>query len=657
MLGLSGLRLVASRSRSGWRGHTVCVAEPGLISAKPFLTAAWRLAPWAAQHPFVLRPAFWALSLAGCMFVLATLVVAGVASGVVYGALSVALVVIVAGLWGWRRLVQPSDRTLVFLCRFAATAGDAAWAERQLAAVSERLDMEPAADYLEVRVLPAPVTADHAIVLIEETPAKAVVFGNVRTGPETARWETEMLVSWPGDNPRFDTHIEGAELEFFDRKTQPAPRHEREIDAQAPLAHLADERFEADHADHIEGTLLTLAAAASDDAEHSLQAVTAAEAYRAAVSPRTRAALEIARALATDEPLGAVLGRLERAGHGDADHADLWNFAAALSYFEGEKSRQWARQRLRFSEQAVRAAPDNSTARYNLAEALMTAGQPERALRELERVAQDDAYRDRHYVHLGCGILSYNFGRFERALPYYQRAAELRDTARVRLYLGDTYRQLGDEMAARREYLAALHRDPTLVDAHRGYWYRLDDETVPSLWYDRLLGPLVSWSDGWDSAWRRRLVRPIIWRLTRWHYRRHPEDSRVHYILGATALLRGDFVFAEERLKFAVKLIPVDIQARARLAVARGLQGRLEAAKTELVTIARAPRLPGTPDDPGFPLQLPDSKEARVFEVWMPFLDEPKLFWRNQENGVALEGLVEEVFDLHPLEADTEPPS
>ena len=115
-------------------------------------------------------------------------------------------------------------------------------------------------------------------------------------------------------------------------------RHEAMVEFDTPLSRLVAERFESDHVDRIEGTMLALVAAVAnregDDALMS-EALEAAHEFRPKLSVRTRAALEVVRAAVEVERFATVsdlLDSLEEAGLHDADHVDLWNFLTSLAY-------------------------------------------------------------------------------------------------------------------------------------------------------------------------------------------------------------------------------------------------------------------------------------------------------------------------------------
>ena len=644
-------------SLSGRDAKTLPVdsSTPGV---RMFLAAAWRLIPAATKYPFVLRPAAWRLALGLWLAVAVGFGVVLVPLWQAYAGLGVLLAVILAGRFGWSELVAPSENAVVLVSQLAASSREAeSHAGDHLDALVERLSSDSLlARALDIRVLPVAVSKDQAEVLIDETPAFAVVFGSVRAAAGKARWRAEMLLRSPGAEStgpaahlEIDPVLKEITVTQFGRRQRAPTRHEMVVDAQQSLTALTAERFEARHVDAIEATLQALVADryhATGDDESAREALDAASRYRQELSLKTRATLEVTRAhLAAAESLDPAIARLEEAGNADADHPDVWTTGVLLSFLSQRDTKAAIKQRVRFARRAVQASPDDPTARYNLGAALLTAGKSGSALAEYRLAAEHAAYRDRAYVHMDVGVLAYNAGDMITAAAAYRRVVELQPTARGHLYLADALRRLGDEHGARENYLAALRRDRRLVDAHRGYWYVLPpgaEETTPRFLYDRVAVPLLAWSDGLTQVWRRRLVRPLIWRLALHHHRSHPEDSRLYFSLGAYALVRGKPELAEEMLTFAIRLLPADLQARARLAAVLGLQGRESEAAAELRRIKQAPLMPGTPGDPGFPYAVPDGAAARALDLWMPFLDEPKLTRHSRYEG--FEALVEHTF-------------
>lgn len=293
------------------------------------------------------------------------------------------------------------------------------------------------------------------------------------------------LVQWPSPEATAgtthliaDPQARTIVAQDYGRRARVPPRHEVVVDAAQPIVGLTAERFQARHADRIEGSLLALVAEelnlAQDDAG-ATQALDAAEEFRSSLSVQGRATLEVTRALVapTDEA-EATLARLEAAGNADADHADLWNACHLLGFLCQQPTRQSARRQVRFAERAVRAGPEDPMAHYNLGEAFATVGEPSKALAEFAAAVESPEYANRHYAHSAMGMVHYNAGRYSDACEAYQRSVFLRPSSQGHVLLADSYRQLGENDEARFHYREALVLDPSLVDAHRGYWFSPD---------------------------------------------------------------------------------------------------------------------------------------------------------------------------------------
>lgn len=596
------------------------VAEPLITFLKPLLPVARKILPWALKHPFVLRPRSWLLALLGWFVLGSLLLTSGIRGPVVFLPLGLLLAFIIAGIVGWHRLTAASEHPVVLMTEFAAdTATGREAAHRHRKALVERLATGPLGNHLEVRGVPVAMNREQVRRLLDAVPAMAVVYGSVKAIATQGTWEAELLLRWPSDTGA-PAHVHGDAddlvVEAFDRRTEVPDHHEAVVEPQAPLERLIAERFEADHADRVEGTLLALVASDSDDDETAAKLRSGAEDHRPWLSERTRAALEVVRARTEDFPSGtAMLDALEEAGLRDANHVDLWNFLSAISFLGLLAGDVPVERHAQFAERAVSADPDNPTARYNLGEAYMALGRPEDALEAFTAVSGHPEYRNRYYVHLARGIIAYNLDRPADARDAYRRAVELHPTARGYLYLADAHRRIGEDDKARKNYRRALQLQPTLVDAHRGYWYveRSGDglPRVSSWWLDVAYRVLA-----WVLPRRPR----VLYRLVKLHYRLYPEDSRVHFMLGAHALLLERFEEAEERLQFAYELLDgADIEALARLIIVWALQGRREEAREGLATLRRAPSL-----ETG---SAPNAEELaqRAGNLLSPFLDRSEL--------------------------------
>src|SRR6202012_3299287 len=69
-------------------------------------------------------------------------------------------------------------------------------------------------------------------------------------------------------------------------------------------------------------------------------------------------------------------------------------------------------------------------------------------------------------ANLHLGVLQYQDGNLEEAIPHLEKAAELAPTdPQAHLHLGKALRDKGDQDGALREFAAAVNLDPSLVDA------------------------------------------------------------------------------------------------------------------------------------------------------------------------------------------------
>lgn len=313
-------------------------------AVRPFLGVAKRVVPWAIDHPFIARPAVWNVLIAFWFVAAILAVVLGVTATPLFLGLAVALAFLVGGMWGWHRLSAPTARPLIFISQFApATPGASEAALNHLHAVDKRLTEGLLGEHATLRRLPVPLTRDQAGRLLDATGASGVAFGSVRAIADVGSWEAELLMRWPGDtHPEATVHITPDLMveAHVNRRHRAPDRHETQTDSQSPLAALIEERYESQHVDRVEGTLLVLTAAALSraEADDEVQAcLQGAERYRDSLSPRTRAALELTRsAVSADfEITEASLRELERVGLRDADHSDLWNFLVMLAYLGG----------------------------------------------------------------------------------------------------------------------------------------------------------------------------------------------------------------------------------------------------------------------------------------------------------------------------------
>jgi tetratricopeptide (TPR) repeat protein len=586
----------------------------------------WRLLRLSRRKPFLLSPSYWGLGLFIAIAIGFACVLVDAAFPVLL--LPIALFVLsISGSAGWRYLKKSSDNPIVFFSRFnssTASAQDAAI--EHLKALGERLRDEPSlVARFDLREIPEVLTEDQARLLLEEGPASAVVYGEVRTGGDVARWELDMLLSWRlGDGFITNVRTVGPKeltAQAFSRSQAPAPLHEQFVDADQPLRKLAAERFESNHVDRIVGTLLVLAGtSARPDAREMKRCFEAAAPYRSVLSPQARGAIEVNSAFAEDEgSLPQLFGHLQRAAEGDADHVELWNTLVSISflrYLAGEIS---AADHVKTAMRAVESDPTNAMAHYNLGEAYMSNAEVDAGLTEFESLVDDPEYSTRPYLHMGIGVIHYNHTKqFADARDAYQRAVNLQSSPQAHLYLADSHRVLKEYKPALEHYRQALLLDRELIDAHRGYWgtMRESEQTQEEGLWDSLVRMTAP-----SNLRVRRLLRPLNRKLLLWRLGHHPEDSRIHYMLGAQSLLIQDYANAERRLIYANDLSDGhDLEAQARLAVVRGLQGRISEAESLLEGIRSAQPPPASDGGLDF-----STKAGKIMSILLPFLDEPRL--------------------------------
>ncbi|MDX6671467.1 MAG: hypothetical protein QOI91_1830 [Solirubrobacteraceae bacterium] len=558
------------------------------LRLRPVLGLLGKVVPVVLRHPFAVRATSWSLLLV----VLLVAVVAGleVAAPIeVLVGIGLLIAVPLIALYSRRRLVRPGERPVLFLSQFVPeTPGATEASLNHQVALHERLATGLLPSFLELRDLPAAVTSREAQNLLAESGARGVVFGRVRAISSAANWTAVMLhtgSSW-GEEEAAPDHVE----ENQRTRLTTATRHEFEPDLKRPLAELLDARLEADHANSLEATLLALLAqdllfeGQGDDARRCLEE---ADRGRAALTLKARAHLEISRfVLDATTDVRSALMYLRRAGEQDTDHVDLWKAATIVAFGSLDAGEVQPDEVVALAERSLRAAPNDAEAHALLGTAYAHVGRAPEAIREFAVIDDEPRYASSFDFHMERGVLLFNLDRFEEAQAAYAHAVALDPTARAHLYLADTHLRLDQITDARRHYREALLLQPDLADAHRGYWWKVPPgEEAREAWFDRAFLAVSSFP-GRRKRWRRVLVTALL----RWHYRRHPEDSRIHYMLGMNALFRGRFAEADDRLTFAYELLDgLDLEALARRAIARSHLGQYEAARQDLETLRAAP--------------------------------------------------------------------
>jgi tetratricopeptide (TPR) repeat protein len=362
---------------------------------------------------------------------------------------------------------------------------------------------------------------------------------------------------------------------------------------------------------------------------------------RRSLPSQARVAITVAMSRLAGPEARIIGDELEELGGEVGESAANREAQVRLALFGVERGELEANEALRWARFAVEADPQNSRLRVLLADALEAAGDELAALGLLTRFIEDPRYESDFGLHFRVGVLSYNLKQFEKAAAAYQRAAEIRPTARTHLYLADALRALDSREAARYHYREALRRDQMLVDALRGYWALGSEGELRESWFDaisrRLLEapvkplPLNRW------------LRPVLWRVLKWRLWSHPEDARLHFMLGYCALLRRDYEFAHERLTFAYLLPHArDYEALVLAALSLGLGGHPDDADSMLEEALSA-GVSGKRDVYGRELR----SEDMFSRLMSPFFWEPMLQW---EPGAeqATKVVLTRVFPLDP---------
>ncbi len=621
------------------------VNSPPLSLAPRLALLAGRVLQWALRNPWAASPAAWAASFGAALVALGAAIYLG-APWWALAACGALIALPLIALFGWGRLLTSGDRPVLFLAQFRpATPGATEASLNHQQALQRRLDAGEVGQRLDVRVLQAPLREPEAERLLEASGAEGVVCGEVQASGGAGTFRAVLLQQRDGPEEtalpdRVDENQRGQ------GRSSDAIRHSFAPDYRRPLEDLIGERYEAEHLDGVEGTVLvSLAeqALAYGDRAAARDCTAAAAPMRAALDLRTRAHLEVARIAAAHPVISAqVMRELEAAGRSDAGHPDLWKLTVALSLAGWDAKRLPIRDVKRVSRELAQVAPDDTDALYLLGQAEDAANRAGRALNHFERILDAPEYRDDYELQMQTGVLAYNSGRTELAERAYRRAVELHPTARSHLYLADALSRRGQREQARVHYREALLLQPDLVDAHRGFWWNFDGPGDPSggPWFDRLYQLSARLPGFGARRWRRRLYRPLL----RWHYRRHPEDSRIHFMLGAHALLLGDLDTAEQRLTFAYELLDGnDLEALARLAVVSAQRGDWDKTREHLQTLHHAPN-----PETGRPPSRNDV-QARYYNLLLPIAEEPRLV--AGEIGERLLELLVEVFgDVVPAE-------
>lgn len=583
---------------------------------------ARRVLPWLLRYPFILSPATWAILLAFALML-------GI-GGLVLGTIPVAFVgllaflAVAAALAGWRRLLAEGSRPLLFLAQFRpeTPGAEEASLNHQIAMRRRLAKSVLIAERVELRDIPAPIHERETERLLRAAvTGHGVVRGSVQAMGNVGSFEAVLTYRNPESGQR-DVVDENQR-----RHNKVAIHHKVGTDYQVQLAELVGPHFRARHADGIEGMLLLLIAEDHLELGEYPKAdacLKAAETFRDHMPDAGKRHLTLARTFIDHRHnLRAAIKALANAPEGSSP--ELRAAAAWLSMIGLQRGGVTAHQAVRECRRAVQVAPEDEMLRVWLTDALVEAKKPDEALAELKRLTESNHLleHDPNIVQR-MGAIEYNRRNFERAKTIYEDLVAMNPTARSHLYLADALLNLDQIPAARYHYRQALLLQPDLVDAHRGYWWKVPQgEQATEGLFDKLFLFVA-------RTMRRLPMRPrieLLYLLLRWHYKRHPEDSRVHFMLGAHALLRKDLATAEQRLVFANELVGgIDTEAIARLVLVYLLQGRRDKAGESLQALKTV--------EHGHP-PTPTEIQERAVNLYLPILEVKDLLTRDEQLWLA----------------------
>lgn len=220
-------------------------------------------------------------------------------------------------------------------------------------------------------------------------------------------------------------------------------------------------------------------------------------------------------------------------------------------------------ERISGFETALQDEPKNTEFLSGLAEALVEAGELDKAaanLAEAVRLDSEDPMLHRQY-----GLVLTDLGDTDRAIDQYRKALDLMASADVHVLLANLLVDKGESDKAVAHYEQAIVLDSENVDAH----YNLGVE----------LGKRGKYSEAAAHYWSAVRVDGT-----------HAEAANN---LGAMLLLQGLVAEAVPHFERAVRLAPRDVQARRNLAMALSGEGRLgEAVQVLENGLARDPEDP-----------------------------------------------------------------
>lgn len=592
-----------------------------------------RTAPWLLRHPFVFRPRFW--------WIAGAIAVAAIPVGILVGFIPlslvgfIVLVLIAAALIGWRKLIPNGPTPVLYVAQFLpATPGAEEASLNHQIAMQRRLGATALiADELEIRKLPAvveQVEAERLLDVLDDV--EGVIRGSVQAIADLGSFDA-VLTYRSFQGPDRDLVLERQ------RERGKVPVHHRVgADYKVQLGDLVGPHFSSGHADGIEGMLLVLIAEAAierGDFSKAEACVNAAEAHRDHLPEAGKTHLTLARTfLDYRQDLRGALKVLARADK-DERKLEVRRAAAWLALSGMNQKVVTPVLAVREIRRAIDLDPDSELLHFWLSDALIENKKSGEALEQLNWLKDHNSLLEFDAeIAFRAGVIEFNRGNYEEAMDLYLDSSIFNPTPRAFLYLADAYLRLGQIGAAKYNYREALLLQPDLVEAHRGYWWFADpDEEARPSRFDRAFG-ILNRIPGIPKKLRIRL----LYRLCLHHYRRHPEDSRIHFMLGAHALLLGDLETAEERLLFANELIGgIDTEAIARLVLVAMKKDEDAVARKRLEELKAVQH--------GHP---PNAEElaARAVNLYLPVMEGVELLTLSQ--GARLATMVEQLFPAPP---------
>lgn len=569
-----------------------------------------RILPWVLRHPFILSRPSWAVGL----LISVVIAVGGLVVGFLPAAFVGLLLLLAAltALGGWKRLLKKGVLPVLWVSQFRpATPGAEDASLNHQIAMSRRLTESPlVAERVEVRGLPAAIEETESERLLRASKAgRGVVRGDVQATATVGSFDAVLTYH--------ETDASGQDevREHQRGENQVATHHRVATDYQVQLEELVGQHFRASHADGIEGMLLVLFAEAHLEQREYAEAekcLKAAEPFRDHMPDAGRVHFTLARTFLDYRGDLETAVKVLRSSKEEGD-PELRKAAAWLSMVGLNTGEIKATNAVKECRRAVEVAEDDEPLGLWLSDALVEAKKPDEALAELDRLKAQNHLLDLDpNIMLRTGAIEYNRGNFEKAKDSYENLVATEPSARSHLYLGDALLNLDQIRAARYHYRQALLIQPDLVDALRGYWWKVPrGEQAKEDVFDKLFWFV-------NKRLRRLPMEPrlhLLYLLVKQHYRLHPEDARVHFMLGAHALLLKKLDVASKRLEFANDFVEgLDTEATARLVIVRLLEGRKGDAEKELIKL-RTTEL----GHPPTPQELVD----RGLDLYKPVFERP----------------------------------